>query len=129
MMFLSGLFPNTSLYKLKLILHRCEKCDRTQTSASPTEQALGICSGNFCDLFAGCHMNFCNFISNIRDESGFVPLAPMWDRGEKRRIRLDEQPLERKLADNSTLFLGVFIRHGSGDTDIKIEIQSFLCRF
>src|SRR5512146_1554402 len=99
MMFLSSLFPNASLDKLKLILYRREKGDRTQTSASPTEQALGVCSGNVGDLFAGCLVNFCNFISNIRDESGFVALAPLWDRCKKRCVSFDQNPLQRQLTN------------------------------
>src|SRR5215510_13663325 len=104
MMVVSGLLPNPLFYKLKLILYRCEKCDRTQTSTSPTKQTCGVCSRYFGDLFAGCHVDFCNFISNIGDESRFVALASMWDRREKRRVCFDEQPLQRQLVDDLTLF-------------------------
>ncbi len=89
MMFLASLFPNPLLYKLKLILYRCEKSDRAQTLASPTEQALGIGSGNLSNLFAGCHVNFCNFISNIRHKSRLVTLAALRDGCEKGRIRFN----------------------------------------
>src|SRR5512134_3007792 len=104
MMFLASLFPNPSLDKLKLILYRREKGDGTQTSASPTEQALGVCCSNFGNLFAGCLVNFCNFISNIRDESRFVALASVRDRRQKWRIGLDQNSFQRQLTDNLTFF-------------------------
>src|SRR5215208_8249722 len=128
MVFLSSLFPDSLFYKLKLIVYRCEKSDRAQTSASPTEQVCRVCSSNFGNLFAGCHVNFCNFISNIRHESRFVALAPMWDRGKKRRVGLNKHPLQGQLADDLTLFFGVFIRHRPCNTDIEMEIKRFLGR-
>ena len=68
------------------------------------------------DLFAGCHVNFCNFISNMRHESRFVAFAALWDG----RVGFDEQPIERQLADDLTLFFGVFIRDRTGNADIEI---------
>ena len=98
-MIFSSLLPNPLFDELKLILHRREKCDRAQTSASPPEQASSIRSGNFGNLFAGCHMNFCNFISNVRNKSRFVALAALRDGGKERRIGFDKKPLKRQLAD------------------------------
>src|SRR6478672_2483765 len=129
MMILTSLLPNPLFYELKLILHRREKCDRAQTSASPPEQASSIRSGNFGNLFAGCHMNFCNFISNVRNECRFIALASMWDGGKKGCIRFDKQPFERQLADDLTLFFGVFVRHRTGNTNVEIESNGFLCCF
>src|ERR1044072_2440932 len=99
MMILSSLFPDPLFYEFKLILHRCEKGDRAQTSASPTEQARSVRRCNSADLFAGCLMNFCNFLSNMRDESRFVAVASMGDRRQEGRIGFDEKPLQRQLAD------------------------------
>ena len=81
MVFLASLFSNALFYKEKLILYRGEKCDSAQTSASPTEQARGVRSSNVRNLFAGCHMTFCNFISNLRNKSRFIALATMRDGG------------------------------------------------
>src|SRR4026209_1941143 len=119
-MLVSGLVPNPSLYKLKLILHRCKKGDRAQASASPTEQARGVHCRNFGDLFAGCHMNFCNFISNICNKSRFVALASLWDRGKERRISFDEKPLKRQLADDPTFLFSVLIRDWPGNANMEI---------
>src|SRR3989304_973649 len=129
MRFLSSLFPNPSLHKSKLILYRCKKSDRAQASASPTEQARGVHCGNFSDLFAGCHMNFCNFISNIRHKSRFVALAALRDGGKERRIGLAEKPLQRQLADDLTFLLRVFVRNRSRDADVEMEIYRLLCCF
>jgi hypothetical protein len=120
MMLVSSLLPNPSLDKLKLILYRCKKGDRAQASASPTEQARGVDCSNLGDLFAGCHVNFCNFISNVRHKSRFVAFAALRDRCKERRIGLDKKPLERQLADDLTLLFGVFVGDGSCDTNIEI---------
>src|SRR3970282_1992214 len=129
MMLLSSLFPNPSLHKSKLILYRCKKSNRAQASASPTEQARGVHCGNFSDLFAGCHMNFCNFISNIRHKSRFVALAALRDGGKERRIGLDEKPLKRQLSDDLTFLFRVFVRNGSRDAEVEIERNRLSRRF
>src|SRR6266508_2409516 len=129
MMILASLFPNPLFHELKLILHRCKKCDRAQTSASPTEQARRARSGHLSDLFAGCLVNFCNFISNVCHESRFIALASMWNRCQKRGVGFDEQPLQRQLADDLTLLLRVFIRNGSCNTNVEIEFNRFLRGF
>src|SRR5688572_21982288 len=109
MMFLSSLFPNPFLYKFELILYRCKKSDRAQALASPTEQARCVRCRNFSNLFAGCHVNFSNFISNIGHKSRFVALAALRDRGKERRIGLYEKPFERQLADDLTFLFPIFI--------------------
>src|SRR5687768_18622108 len=119
-MFLSSLFPNSLLYKSKLILYRCKKSNRVQALASPTEQARGVRCRNFSDQFAGCHMNFCNFISNVCHKSRFVALAALRDRAKERRIGLEEKPLEWQLADDLTLLLCVFIGDRPCDADIEV---------
>src|SRR5215208_3120988 len=129
MMFLPSLFPNPTFYKLKLILYRCKKSDRAQASASPTEQARGVDCSNLSDLFAGCHVNFCNFISNIRHKSGFVALAPLWYGGQERRIGLDEKPLERQLADDLAFLFRVLIGDGASNADIEMQSDCAFCCF
>src|SRR5215207_1344113 len=126
MMLVSSLFPNPSLYKLKLILYRCRKGDRAQASASPTEQTRGVDCSNLSDLFSGCHVNFCNFISNVRHKSRFIAFATLRDGGKERRIGFDQKPLKGQLADDLTLLFGIFIRHRSGNTDKEIESQGSL---
>ena len=95
MLVFPSLFPNPLFNELKLILYRSEKSSRAQTLASPTEQTISVCRGDLGDLFAGCHVNFCNFISNMRYECRFVAFAALRDRGKEGRVGFDEQPIER----------------------------------
>ena len=83
----------------------------------PTEQASGVCRGDLGDLFAGCHVDFCNFISNMRHKGRFVAFAAMRDRGQEGRVGFDQEPVKRQLADDLTLFFRVFIGDRSGDAD------------
>src|ERR1051325_5565730 len=97
-MFFASLFSNPSLDELKLIVNRCKKSSRAQTLASPTEQARRVGCGFFCDLFAGCHVDFCNFISNMSYKCWFIPLAAMWNRRQEGGICFDQQSIQRQLA-------------------------------
>ena len=65
----------------------------------------------------------------MRYECRFVAFAALRDRGKEGCIGFDQQPIERQLADDLTLLFRVFIRDGSGDADIEIELQRFLCGF
>jgi len=74
-------------------------------------------------------MNFCNFISNMRHESRFVTLAPMRHGCEERRVGLDEQSLQRQLADDLALLFRVFVCDRSGYPDVEIDSNGFLRGF
>ena len=44
-------------------------------------------------------------------------------------VGFDQQPIQRQLADDLTLLFRVFIRDGSRDADVEIELQSLFVRF
>ena len=94
-MLLTGLLADALFDELKLILYRRKEGCRTQALASPTEQACGVGCSNLCNLFAGCMMNFCNFISNMDDKCRFITLGAMRDWRQEGRIGFDQEALER----------------------------------
>src|SRR5690242_8605588 len=79
------------------------------TLVSPSKEPASVGGGDPGDLGRAFRVDFCYSISNVQNVRGFVPFFTNRNRGQKGRIRLDQQPIQRQLADDFALFFGIFV--------------------